>query len=143
MPLLYRIAADVIVIVHFAYVLTVVLGLPITWIGILLRHQWARNFWWRCGHLTMILIVVAEAWAGITCPLTTWEYQLRELAQAKTYEGAFIANLVHDYMFYDAPPWVFILTYSVFGSLVLGSFLVAPPNWPRRKIAASELTQPK
>ena len=80
MPLLYRIAADVIVIVHFAYVLTVVLGLPITWIGILLRHQWARNFWWRCGHLAMILIVVAEAWAGITCPLTTWEYQLRELA---------------------------------------------------------------
>jgi polyferredoxin len=131
MTLFYRLAADTVVLVHMTYVLTVVLGLPAIWIGILCRHKWARNFWWRCGHLSMIAIVVAEAWAGITCPLTTWEYQLRELAEQETYSGSFIANLVHDYLFYKAPKWVFTMAYSLFGLLVLISFLVAPPHWPR------------
>jgi hypothetical protein len=124
---------------HMAYVLVVVLGLPAIWIGILLKYQWARNFWWRCGHLSMIVIVVAEAWAGITCPLTTWESQLRELAQQQTYSGGFVANLVHDWLFYDLPPWVFTTIYTMFGLLVFVSFVVAPPRWPKfRKPQAAE-----
>lgn len=128
MPLIYRIAADVIVIVHMAYVMTVVLGLPITWIGILLKRPWARNFWWRCGHLAMILIVVFEAWVGITCPLTDWEFHLRELAGQETYRGAFIANCIHDCLFFDATPMTLAICYSIFGLLVLVSFIVAPPR---------------
>lgn len=130
MQLFYRIAADGIVILHMGYVLVVIMGLPATWIGIVCRAPWARNFWWRCGHLSMILIVVIEALAGITCPLTTWEFQLRELAQDQTYRGAFIANLVHDWLFVDIQPWVLTVCYSLFGSLVLASFIMAPPRWP-------------
>lgn len=133
MPLFYRFAADAIVVIHMAYVLTVVLGLPAIWIGILLKQKWARNFWWRCGHLTMILIVVAETWAGITCPLSTWEWKLRELAQQSSYEGDFIANKIHEWLFYDFPTWVFTTAYTVFGLLVLTSFIVAPPHWPKRE----------
>lgn len=133
MQLLYRIAADFTVIVHMAYVLTVVLGLPAIWIGIARGHAWSRNFWWRVGHLAMILIVVGEAWTNVTCPLTTWEAQLRTLAGQKSYKGAFIANLVHDMLFYDAPTWVFTLIYSIFGLLVLLSFLIAPPRLPWRR----------
>ena len=130
MTIFYRLTADAIVLIHMAYVLTVVLGLPAIWIGIWCRHSWARNFWWRCGHLSMIAIVVAETWAGITCPLSTWEYQLRELAQQETYTGDFIANRIHDWLFYDAPEWVFTMLYTSFGLLVLISFLIAPPHWP-------------
>lgn len=79
----------------------------------------------------MILIVVFEAWAGIMCPLTTWESQLREWAGQQTYSGGFIANLVHEWLFYDLPPAVFTFLYSLFGALVLISFLVAPPQWSR------------
>lgn len=134
MALMYRLAADVVVIVHMAYVLIVVLGLPAIWLGILWRHQWVRNFWLRVGHLTMIVIVVGEAWAGIRCPLTTWERQLRSLAGQQAYRGAFLANLVHDLLFYDAEPWVFTAIYTVFGMLVVGSFLLAPPRWPWPKV---------
>lgn len=141
MTLLYRLAADLVVIAHMAYVLIVVLGLPAIWLGIVLRHQWARNFWWRVGHLSMILIVVGEAWAGITCPLTTWEQQLRERAGQEAYRGAFLANLVHDLLFYDAEPWVFTVIYTVFGSLVVGSFLLAPPRWPGRALPATAETK--
>jgi hypothetical protein len=83
----------------------------------------------------MIIIVVAEAWAGITCPLTTWERKLRSLAGQQAYQGAFLANLVHDLLFYEAQPWVFTVIYTVFGTLVVGSFLLAPPHWPLRKSA--------
>lgn len=135
MTLTYRLAADFVVIVHMLYVLVVVLGLPAIWIGILLRQHWVRNFWLRSGHLGMILVVVAEAWAGITCPLTVWERQLRSLSGQKSYQGAFLANLVHDLLFYEAEPWVFAVIYTVFGTLVVGSFLLAPPHWPWRKAA--------
>ncbi len=141
MTLVYRLAADVVVILHLAYVLVVVLGLPAIWLGIVLRHQWVRRFWLRVGHLSMILIVVAEAWAGITCPLTVWEQWLRNWAGQQNYQGAFMANLVHDLLFYDAPPWVFTALYTIFGSLVLISFLLAPPRWPSRKKEAAAPTK--
>jgi hypothetical protein len=139
MSLFYRIIADCIVLFHMTYVLIVVLGLPATWIGILLKHQWARNFWWRSVHLAMILIVVAETWAGITCPLTTWEWHLRQMADQQTYQGDFIANKVHDWLFYDFPTWVFTAAYSAFGVLVVASFIVAPPFWPNHRKPASRV----
>ena len=131
MTTFYRIAADALVIIHLAYAATIVIGLIVTWIGILLKQEWARNKWWRVGHLVMMLIVVVETWIGMTCPLTTWENWLRILAKQDTIEGDFIANYVHRWLFYDFPPWVFTAGYTVFGLLVVGSFLVAPPRFKK------------
>ena len=134
----YGLLADLIVVFHLAYVMVVVLGLPAFWIGIFLRKPWARNIWLRCGHLTMILIVVFEAWAGITCPLTDWEYELRLLAHQNPEEGAFVAKLVHRCLFFELPKWTFIAGYTTFGLLVLISFLVAPPRWNKLPAASQE-----
>jgi hypothetical protein len=133
MQLLYRIAADVVVVVHFSYVAFVILGFLLTLIGILARWNWVRNPVFRTLHLLAILLVAAEALGGITCPLTTWEYQLRSLAGEATYQGAFIAKWVHELLFYEAEPWVFTVCYSLFGLAVLLTFLLAPPRWRRRR----------
>jgi hypothetical protein len=133
MKLLYRIAADTIVVVHAAYVGFVIVGLLLILLGILFRWQWIRNFWFRLTHLLMIAVVVAEAWFGIVCPLTTWEQRLRKLAGSETYEGDFLAKWVHELLFFDAPPWVFTLCYSLFGTAVLATFLIAPPRRPSRR----------
>lgn len=125
----YRVAADAVVVVHMAYVLFVIVGFLLTLAGCLLRWRWIRNPRFRGVHMAMILIVVFEAWLGIVCPLTTWEQQLRELAGDETYQGAFLANLVHDWLFYEAPPWVFTLIYTAFGLGVVLTFVVAPPRW--------------
>lgn len=132
MSLFYRLAADGVVGLHMAYVLIVVLGLPAICWGIVRKHDWVRNVWLRGGHLAMILIVVGEAWAGITCPLTVWEHQLRDAAGQQAYQGAFVANLVHDLLFFDAEPWVFTLLYTVFGLLVAATFVMAPPGCSKR-----------
>src|SRR5581483_1824110 len=114
MPLFYRLAADVVVLLHAAYVLFVIAGFLLTLIGCFACWKWIRNPWFRGVHLAMIGIVVAEAWCGITCPLTTWEQELRERAGQQSYQGAFVANVVHNCLFYDAPPWVFAVAYTVF-----------------------------
>ena len=58
----YRLAADAVVVVHMAYVLFVIVGFLLTLAGCVLRWRWIRNPWFRGIHLTMILIVVFEAW---------------------------------------------------------------------------------
>jgi hypothetical protein len=123
-----RIAADVTVVLHFGYVAFVVLGLLLVLLGIACRWQWVRNLWFRIAHLAAILIVVGEAWLGITCPLTTLEQWLRHQAGQTGYRGDFLATLVHDLLFYDAPGWVFTAAYTLFGLLVAATFVLAPPR---------------
>jgi hypothetical protein len=134
--MIYRLLADLTVVVHFAYVLFVLLGLLLTILGWLMKWGWVRNRWFRGIHLSMILVVVLEAWIGFTCPLTTWEHQLRSAAGQDSYEGDFLANWVHDAMFFDAQPWVFTLCYTVFGGLVLATIIFIPPEW-RKPLSAN------
>ena len=142
MEFVYRLAADLVVTVHAAYVLFVVAGFLLILLGIVLRWSWIRNLWFRLAHLAAILVVVAEAWLGIACPLTTWEKALRAKAGQSTYRGDFVANLIHELLFYDAPQWVFILGYSLFGLLVLLTFFLAPPGRRRRVNADTNITAP-
>jgi polyferredoxin len=132
MTLFYRLLADFLVIFHMGWVLFVVLGQVAILTGWLLGWEWIRNFPFRVAHLTMIVIVVLESWWGITCPLTVWEKRLRDLAGQESYQGDFIANLVHDLLFFEAPRWVFTLIYSLFGAVVVGTLWLAPPRWPSR-----------
>lgn len=131
MSLFYRVSADVIVVVHFVFVLFVIFGQLAILVGILRKWPWVRGMTFRVVHLTAILFVVAEALCGVTCPLTTWEQDLRTLSGGATYQGDFIPNLVHNWLFYDADSSVFTVCYVAFGGLVLLTFIFAPPR--RRK----------
>lgn len=133
MALLYKVLADLVVTSHVAYVAFVVLGIVAIWYGIIQKREWARSRALRYTHLAMILIVVVEAWIGMTCPLTIWEQWLRTRAGQAAYQGDFIANWLHEMLFFEASPWVFTVAYTAFGLLVVATFLVAPPR-PRRKV---------
>jgi hypothetical protein len=80
MPTVFRAAADLVLVVHAAFVAFVVLG------GLLVA-RWPRIAW---------LHVPAAAWgvfielAGWICPLTPLENYLRERGGASTYRGDFI-----------------------------------------------------
>jgi 4-amino-4-deoxy-L-arabinose transferase-like glycosyltransferase len=126
---LYRILADVVVVLHASYVAFVVLGELVILLGIALRWEWIRNRTFRLAHLAAILIVVVEAWSGITCPLTNWENSLRSQAGQTVEQGDFIGRWVHHALFYQAAPWVFTAIYSAFGALVILSLVLSPPRW--------------
>ncbi|MDJ0758219.1 MAG: DUF2784 domain-containing protein [Woeseiaceae bacterium] len=123
----YRIAADLILLIHVAFVLFVVLGLIAILTGGWLKWSWVRNRWFRILHLVAIGVVVLQAWLGRLCPLTIWEMALRAKAGDATYEGAFIAHWLQSLLYYNAPMWVFAVAYTAFGLLVVLSwFLVRP-----------------
>ena len=122
----YRIAADITVTLHLTYVAFVVFGLIAILGGYLRNWNWVRNPWFRWIRLSMILIVVAEAWCRITCPLTTLENWLREQAGEATYAGDFVATKVHDLLFFDLPTWCFTLAYTAFGVLVVATLFLVP-----------------
>ena len=126
--MLYKLAADFVVVLHAAYVLFVIFGQLAILIGILCRWAWVRNTWFRWLHLAAISIVVVESLLGIVCPLTTFEGWLRSRAGQTGYRGDFVGHWVHELLFYDAPAWVFTLVYAAFGLLVVVAFIVAPPR---------------
>ncbi len=126
-----RMLADLIVVFHASYVSFVVLGLLAILVGAVLRWRWVRNFWFRIAHLAAIGVVVLESLAGIPCPLTVWESQLRRTAGQTGYTGDFIGYWVHQLIFYQAEPWVFTMLYVLFGLAVLAAFILAPPRWSR------------
>lgn len=127
--------ADAVLIVHVTIAFFVVAGLVFIIVGNLAHWRLANNLWFRLAHLTAIAIVVAESWLGIVCPLTTLEMALRAQAGVATYSGGFIEHWVGGLLFYNAPAWVFVAAYSIFGLLVAASWWLFPPKaWcPRRK----------
>jgi hypothetical protein len=126
-PALYSLVADVILVTHVLFVAFVVLGLILIFVGRFLSWLWVRNPWFRVTHLLGISVVVLQAWFGVICPLTIWEMDLRSKSGETIYEGSFIAQWLNELLYYQAPSWVFVVCYTVFGGLVLASwFLVRP-----------------
>jgi hypothetical protein len=121
--------ADLILIVHFLFVAFVVGGLGATWLGAWLGWGWVRNFWFRVTHMCAIVFVAAEAIAGIWCPLTIWEAELRGARADK----GFIAQWIHRLLFYDFPPWIFTAAYVLFALVVIATWWFVRPVRSRGK----------
>lgn len=128
----YQLLADAVLTLHFAIVAFVVGGLVVVIAGNLRHWRWVNTPWFRVAHLGAISIVVAEVWLGIACPLTVLEMRLRAKANAATYTESFIEHWVQRLLYYDAPPWVFVLGYTLFASLVVATWLYFPPVFKRR-----------
>jgi hypothetical protein len=123
----YQLLADAVLSVHVALVLFVIGGLVLVIAGNLRGWRWVNAIWFRLVHLATIAVVAAEAWLGFVCPLTTLEMWLRARADMSTYSGSFIEHWLQALLFWDAPPWVFVAAYSVFGLAVVVAWWHFPP----------------
>ncbi|WP_332826816.1 DUF2784 domain-containing protein [Ramlibacter sp.] len=124
----WRLLADAVLLLHFGIVLFVLAGLLVIVIGGLRGWRVARSPGFRLAHLAAIAFVVAQAWLGAVCPLTTLEMWLRAQAGDGTYGGGFIEHWVHRVLFWEAPSWGFTLAYSLFGLAVLAAWWYFPPQ---------------
>ena len=133
----YQLLADVVLALHFALVVFVVGGLLLVVGGNVLRWRWVNNLWFRLAHLAAIGVVVAQAWLGQVCPLTTLESWLRVQAGSPSYSKSFIEHWVQRILFYEAPFWVFALAYTVFASLVIAAWWYFPPRTASKDMKAA------
>jgi hypothetical protein len=124
----YQMFADFVLVLHFAIVVFVIGGLVLIIAGNMRGWHWVNALWFRLAHLGAIGTVVAESWLGITCPLTILEIWLRSKAGGTVYTVSFIEHWLQRLIFYDAPPWAFVLGYSLFGLLVLIIWWYFPPG---------------
>jgi hypothetical protein len=129
----YRLLADLVLTIHFAIVLFVIGGLVLVLIGNWRGWGFVNAWWFRLAHLAAIGIVVAQAWLGIVCPLTTLENWLRAQADQPVYEASFIEHWVTRALFYEAPTWVFTLAYTLFGLAVIAAWWRFPPGSSRAR----------
>jgi len=82
--MLYRIAADGLVLFHLLFILFVLFG------GLLVL-KWRPLIWW---HLPAAVWGVSVEVFHLTCPLTQWENLMRDAAGQTGYSGGFIEHYV-------------------------------------------------
>lgn len=105
-PGAFRLAADLVVVLHAAFVLFVLAG------GVLvLRWRWSA---WV--HLPAVAWGVLVEYAGWICPLTPLEDELRRRAGAAVYSGDFIGRHVLPLLY---PATLTRQTQLLLGSLAL------------------------
>jgi len=130
----FLIVADAILLLHVLFVAFVVIGLAFIFVGKARAWSWIRNPWFRLTHLVAIGVVVVQSWFDIICPLTTIEMALRSRAGDAVYSGSFISHWLENFLYYQAPSWVFALCYMAFGALVGLSWFWIPPRSFRKNL---------
>ncbi len=116
--------ADIVVILHLAYVWFVTLGYVAILVGWPLGWLWIRNRTFRRLHLAAIGLVAVEAVVGVVCPLTWLENLLAPDRAGATFMGRIARNL----LYYDLPPWVFTVGYVVLLVVALALYWVVRPR---------------
>jgi hypothetical protein len=88
---LYRVLADVVVIVHFAFIVFVAGGALLAW-------RWPWLVW---AHLPALAWGAGTVTIGFPCPLTGLEKRLRRLAGDEGYPGGFVDRYIEDVIYPD------------------------------------------
>jgi hypothetical protein len=127
----YRLLADIVVIVHFAFVVFVV-------VGGLLALRWPKVMW---AHVPA---VVYSAWIvtfSITCPLTPLERDLRARGGEEAYTESFIERYVEGVLY---PGDMLGQAQAVAALVVVGSWvaLAVRAARPRRRTTEDPVPTP-
>ena len=101
----YRLSADVLAFIHFAFILFVLFG------GFMVL--WRRWLAWL--HLPAVAWGMLVEFTGWICPLTPWEQALRVKAGEKGYSGGFIEHYLAALIY---PAGLTPTIQTVFGLLV-------------------------
>lgn len=119
-----KLAADALLVLHFAIVVFIGGGLVLVWIGAAARWAWIRNPWFRYAHLGAIVFVAGEAVLGFACPLTVWEDLLRGGVRPESFVGRWVYRV----LYYRAPEWVFTTAYAAWAAATVITLIFVPPR---------------
>jgi hypothetical protein len=123
----YKILADAIVVIHFLWIIFMIVGFILT----VAAFRWRKLFdlfWLRTIHLAGIVFVATLGILGKYCPLTVWESALRERHDPNAaYAGSFIVHWIEQVVYPNVSPLVVtlpVITAAV-GTLII--YVLRPP----------------
>lgn len=111
MTVLYRMLADVVVVVHIAYVVFIPLGGFFAW-------RWRALIG---VHLAAVLVGLVSVTIGFECPLTAWENSLRERGGWPRYDGGFIDHYLTGKVY---PHGYDVVVQALIASAVISAYVV-------------------
>ena len=125
--MIYKILADLIVVIHFSWVLFMLAGFILTLCGFF----WRGFFdWWlfRTIHMGGIVFVSSLAMLGRYCPLTVWENALRaRYDPSLVYAGSCIIHYVQKLLYPDINPLVIRAVTTFIAVFTIVVFIIKPP----------------
>jgi hypothetical protein len=141
--MIYKILADLIVVIHFAWILFMLWGFFLTLGSVIglcvfgsqaLRCRRFMDRWiFRTLHLGGIAFVALLAALDQYCPLTIWEYNLRRAADPNlAWPGSFIVRWIERLVYPDVPPLAIVIPTIGIALFTLLAYLLCPPNQIRR-----------
>lgn len=133
--MLYKILADTIVVVHFAWILFMLWGFILTVRGFF-KKEFFHRWLFRTLHLFGIAYVSLLAIMGKYCPLTLWENVLRaKYDPALTYPGSFMIHYFEKLVYPDVNsliiriPTTFIAIFTVIVFIIRPPYAHSPPDY--------------
>ena len=135
----YKILADLLVVLHFAWVLFMLWGFFLTLYSVIRLYifrspsAYCRRFmdrWiFRTVHLAGIGFVALLAALGKYCPLSIWEYKFRiHYDPNLTYPGSFLVNWAEKLVYPSVPPMVIVIQTIIVAGFTFLAYLLRPPE---------------
>ena len=82
--MVFRLLADLVVVVHFSFIIFIAVGALLAW-------RWPWLFWF---HLPAFIYGAVIITVGFTCPLTPLEKYFRRLGHQHEYAGGFVDHYI-------------------------------------------------
>ncbi|MBD3402958.1 DUF2784 family protein [candidate division GN15 bacterium] len=119
------ILADLLLVIHVLWVVWMVSGVVIALLGFVRPKLWGLTIF-RITHLVgMALTASTPIWSDGICPLTIWEYQLREGADNPR---SLLSRIFHDLIYWDVP-LIYLSLLSAAAALITVVLFILRPPW--------------
>ena len=132
--MIFKVFADLIVVIHFTWILFMLVGFILTLCGFF----WREFFdWWlfRTVHLFGIVYVTSLALLREYCPLTILENSLRERYNHDlTYPGSFIAHYIEKLVYPDVNPLIILIPLVIIAVFTMIIFILRLPEKIKRLV---------
>jgi hypothetical protein len=125
----YKIFADAVIVVHFLFILFMLLGFLLTAYALVFRQKFFDWWLFRSLHLLGIFYVFSLSILGKYCPLTILENGLRLRHEASSvYSGSFIVHYLEKLIYPDVNPIVIQIPTVFLAIFTIVVFIIKPPG---------------
>lgn len=127
--MIYKILADLIIIVHFTWILFMLLGFFWTVYAILFSQKFFQRWVFRTLHLLGIFYVGSLSLLGQVCPLTIWENSLRaKYDPSQVYSGSFIVHYIENLVYPELDVLVIKIATLFIAVFSISIYILKPPQ---------------
>jgi len=125
----YKILADAIIVVHFLFILFMLLGFLLTVYALCFRQKFFEWWLFRSLHLLGIFYVSSLSILGKYCPLTILENELRlRYEVSSVYSGSFIVHYLEKLIYPDVNPLLIQIPTVFLAIFTIVVFIIKPPG---------------